>query len=85
LSEDPQAYVSELVGDWGYPPELAARLNPAIFAWMAVPFNDPVRQQVQGILYVDSTDRDFFTDARQDLVLQASAGIARFVVRRYTA
>jgi hypothetical protein len=85
LSEDPQAYVRELIDDWAYPPDLARRLNPAIFAWMAVPFNDPVRQQVQGILYVDSTDRDFFTDARQEVILQASAGIARFVVRRYTA
>ncbi|MEN3339645.1 MAG: hypothetical protein V7647_3321 [Acidobacteriota bacterium] len=85
LSGDADAYVAELIDDWSYPPDLAARLNPAIFAWMAVPFNDPVRRQVQGILYVDSTDRDFFTDARQDLILQASAGIARFVVRRYTA
>ena len=42
------------------PRDLAARLNPAIFAWMAVPFNDPVRQQVQGILYVDSTGPGFF-------------------------
>ena len=48
-----------------------------------MPFNDPVRQQVQGILYVDSTERDFFTEPVRS-ILQASAGIARFVVRRYT-
>jgi hypothetical protein len=79
-----EEYVKELVESWNYTEDLARLLNPAVMSWMAVPFHDPVRRKVEGILYLDSTNRDFFTDERQALILRAAAGIAVFIGRRYT-
>ena len=70
--------------EWEYPENLARLLNPAVMSWMAVPLFDPQRQQVEAILYLDSTERDFFTETRQELVLSAASGIAVFIGRRYT-
>jgi hypothetical protein len=84
-NDDPAAFVAELIQVWGYSKELAPLLNRSVYSWMAVPFNDPERQEVQGVLYLDSTDREFFTDERQELILQSVSGIARFIGKRYTS
>ena len=84
INDDYEAYIEELITDWNYTKEWARRLNPAVKAWMAVPFYDTDKGQVDAVLYLDSTDSDFFTPERQELVLSAANGIAVFIGRRYT-
>jgi hypothetical protein len=80
---DYQLYVQELVTEWNYTPEQARWLNPAVMEWMAVPFYSPEQDRVEAILFLDATARGFFTRERQELVLAAQSGIARFVGKRY--
>jgi hypothetical protein len=81
VNDDYDLYVRELVKDWNYTEDLARRLNPGVKEWMAVPFFD--RDRVEAVLYIDATRRDFFTPARQELVLSAVNGIAIFIGKRY--
>ena len=74
-------YVRELLRYWSYVEQDARKLNPATKAWMAVPLVHP-GSKIQGILYLDSTDRGYFTAARQQLVFKAASGVVRFVIRR---
>lgn len=83
VSDDYEEYVQELMKEWGYPEDLARLLNPSVMSWMAVPLYDPLRKKVEAVLYLDATRRDFFTETRQDLVLNAAAGIAVFIGKRY--
>jgi len=83
VNDDYELYVQELVKDWNYTPEQARRLNPAVMAWMAVPFHSPERQRVDAILYLDANKRNFFSQERQEVILAAQSGIAVFVGKRY--
>jgi hypothetical protein len=77
-------YVKELVEEWGYSEKAARDLNPSSMAWMAVPlFNHRDAKIVEGIVYIDAIDRDFFTEARKTVVFLACGGIATFVAKRY--
>jgi hypothetical protein len=51
---------------------------------MAVPLVATPSAKIQGILYLDSRDRDYFTAARQRLVTNAARGLAEFATRRYS-
>ncbi len=64
----------------------AARLMVApsvvlLFVWMAVPLASGTR--IEGILYLDAREPGFFTESRQDLILRAAVGVARYVAERY--
>jgi hypothetical protein len=76
-------YIAELVREWNYTEHDARQLNPATMAWMAVPITTPAGT-LDGLLYLDATDRDFFDEDRQAQAIRATAGIAKFVARRYT-
>ena len=52
--------------------------------WVAVPLYDADHDRVEAILFLESNKRDFFTPARQEVVLLAVSGIAVFVGRRYS-
>lgn len=84
FEEGYEGYVSELIRDWSYIEKDARKLSPATRAWMAVPLIVPSTSKIQGILYLDSTCRNFFTATRQRLVIDAAYGVARFVARRYS-
>jgi hypothetical protein len=84
VNDDYEAYVRELVRDWNYTEERARRLNPAVMEWMAVPFYDTDRNHTDAVLYLDATQREFFTSERQELVLAAVRGIAIFIGKRYS-
>lgn len=84
FEEGYEGYVRELINDWSYTENDARKLNPATQAWMAVPIIAPATSKILGILYLDSRDRDFFTAMRQQLVVDAASGVARFVTRRYS-
>jgi putative methionine-R-sulfoxide reductase with GAF domain len=81
INDDYEAYVREMVREWNYTEERARHLEPGVMEWMAVPFIEGDR--LNAILYVDATQRGFFTQDRQELVLAAQRGIAVFVGKRY--
>jgi len=84
INDDYEGYLRELIRDWNYTEAQARRLDPGVMEWMAVPINDPDRQRVEAVLFLDSTSRGFFTPERQQLVMTAVEGIALFIGRRYT-
>jgi hypothetical protein len=84
VNDDYENYLRELVKDWNFTPERAAFLNPGVMEWMAIPFPDPDQNRVAAVLYLDSNRRNFFTDARQELIVSAANGIAVFIGKRYS-
>jgi hypothetical protein len=73
----------KLVGKWHYVEQDARRLSPATKAWMAAPLVLP-GSKIQGILYLDSKDRDYFGTARRQVVIGAAYGVALFASQRYS-
>jgi hypothetical protein len=82
-NDDYQGYVQELVKDWNYTEDRAKLLNPGVREWMGVPIYDAGRDTVEAVLFLDATERDFFTEDRQETVLAAVSGIAVFIGKRY--
>lgn len=84
VNDDYESYVHELIKEWNYTDQQARKLNPGAMSWMAVPLYDAEQNRIDAILFLDATHRDFFTPERQELVLAAARGIARFIGKRYT-
>lgn len=82
-SDDHGAYIKEMVSEWGYAEIDAKKLDGTARSWMAVPLVNGVANVIEGIVYLDSTDKEFFTDSRKSIVLEACSGLAYFVARRY--
>jgi hypothetical protein len=83
-NENPTLYIDELMKDWSYSEEEARKRDPETMAWAALPLRKSDQDPVEGVIYLDSVDRDFFTDPRSTLILAAAGGIARYVAQRYT-
>jgi hypothetical protein len=81
-TENYDDFVNQMVSDYGFSPEAARQLNAATMSWLAIaiPHHDG---RVEGVLYCDSKQADFFIDARREDVLHATVGIAYFVGLRY--
>jgi hypothetical protein len=78
-----EAYVRELIDEWGYTEDAARSRDMSAMSWMAVPMEH--RDNVEGLLYLDSTVAGFFDDpVRRAVIVSAAIGIAQFTVRRYT-
>lgn len=75
------AYIDELIREWSYTKAQAEALHPGTMSWMAIPLVEQEANVVHGIVYLDSTDPEFFTDIRQTLAICACAGIARYVAK----
>lgn len=80
-NSDYSQYLQEMIGSYNYLEAEARSLNAATMAWAAMPLEEEGR--VVAVVYADSTDRSFFTEERQDLIQFGSAGVARFMRRRY--
>lgn len=80
-SDDYEAYIRELVEQWHYGEADARKLDPAAKTWLAIPIQRG--SNIEGILYADACEREFFTEARQDILMRATVGVARFVAQRY--
>jgi hypothetical protein len=79
-----ETYVRQLMDDWRYTEAEARAKDMSAMSWMAVPL-ESAPGDIGGILYLDSTKPDFFSDpTRQTAVIASSVGIAKFAVRRYT-
>ena len=73
---------NRLTSYWNYTEQQARRLNPGAMSWMAVPLYDRLAR-IDAILFLEATQRDFFTPQRQQVVVAAVRGIAVFVGKRY--
>ena len=81
-STDYSAYLDELMSGFNYREDEAKRLDHKAMAWMAVPL-EGAGGQLEGIVYLDSVERGYFTEPRQELVLELCRLIASFVGKRY--
>jgi hypothetical protein len=82
VESDYEKYIDELVTEWHFTQKDARKLNPATMSWMAIPL-EGTTQEIAGVVYLDSSDPDFFSEERQTSAINASVGIARFVRSRY--
>lgn len=81
-TDDDDAYIQELVRDWGFDQEQALRLTFGRNAWMAVPIKYSDRR-IAGVIYLDAKHSGFFTDDIANLVTWACGGVAVFINERY--
>ena len=76
------SFIKELVRDWHYTEVDAKRCNLSARSWLAIPLlND--EKAVEGVIFFDCDQKQFFSKERQDTALRAAAGIARFIKKRY--
>jgi hypothetical protein len=82
ITENYDDFVDQMVTGYAFSPEAARQLSAATMSWLAVaiPHRDG---RVEGVLYCDSKQADFFTDLRQADILHAAVGIAYFIGLRY--
>jgi hypothetical protein len=81
---DYEKYVDELVRIWHYTEVQARKMNHQTMSWSSVPLAlEGNGSRIEAVLYLDSTNPDFFTEERLNAILAASVGIARFVKKRY--
>lgn len=78
---DYEAFVSEMVAEWGYTREEATNLTRDRQTSMAVPILG--QQGVIGVVYLDSNRRDVFSPQVQTLVIDGCSGIAAYVDLKY--
>jgi hypothetical protein len=82
VSPDYEAFLSELVREWSYTMEDARKLSPDRRSWMAVPI--PVEGgPVVAVVYLDSSEPEFFVGEVQRVVLEACAGITSYIDEVY--
>lgn len=77
-SADDSAYRKELVEDWSIPPKEARQRSGDRFSWMAVPLHKEP-EGVIGVVYLDSTEADFFDQDCQTVVLWWCMGLLSYV------
>jgi hypothetical protein len=81
MQPDYEAFLSQMIREYGYSREEAKKLNELTHSWFA--FAIVADGTVEGVLYCDSRKADFFTAARQEDIRHAIVGIAYFVHLRY--
>ena len=75
-------YVDELVDLYGYTHDQARQLQPMRLDAVALPLLS--EGQVIGVMYADSSDRDFFDATTLDLCIQTSSAFAQHIEMTYT-
>lgn len=82
ITEHYDDFVNQMVTGYAFSPEAARQLSAATMSWLAIaiPHHEG---RVEGVLYCDSKEAEFFTDARQADILHATVGIAYFIGLRY--
>lgn len=81
-NEDYEAFINELVTYWSYTDVDARALSAGRKSWMAVPILGP-DGETRAVVYLDSSDADFFTDVVQDLILAGCQGITAYTREAY--
>jgi putative methionine-R-sulfoxide reductase with GAF domain len=67
---------------YGFDDDRAKMLSKQTRSWIAVPLISS-RGDIEGVLYCDSKQRDFFNDERKNAVMYAAVGIAFYVAVKY--
>lgn len=75
-------YVAELVDLYGYTEEQARQLQPMRLDALAIPIKSD--GHVVGIVYADSSERNFFDDDIVNLCIQLASAIAQHIESTYT-
>jgi hypothetical protein len=78
-----EEYIKELKSEYNFMESEVKQLNTQRLSGLAVPIPMEQEKPVEGILYLDSKDAEFFTEHRVNLVVTAAAGIATYVAKRY--
>lgn len=79
-----EAFVDELIKSWSYTQAEAKALTADRQAWMAVPvFDRDKNEEVGGIVFLDSCDKNYFDDNTILLITHACAGITDYIDKRY--
>lgn len=83
--DDRDAFIREMVTDWGYTEAAAKNLKPDRRSWMAVPLFGRDKSELVGVVYLDSSKPDVFLDDEvRELVIQGSEGVAEYIRDRYS-
>lgn len=82
-TKDQAEYLKELVKDWGYKADEAAKLSADRWSSMAVPVMGDQPGVPIAVLYADSNDPEFFTEKAQELLVAAATGLATWIKLRY--
>lgn len=82
--ENLDSYRRALEAEWSYTRADAARLSTGCMSSMAIPVLDDSGHHALGVIYLDAKARSLFTDqAVQSAILEACAGVTRYVSERY--
>ena len=82
INDNYEEYIHELVHEWAYPEHDARALKSDRQSWMAVPIFGS-KKRVIGVVYLDSVEREFFTDDVKQLVIDACYGLTSYIKERY--
>jgi hypothetical protein len=81
-TDNHEDFVRQIVKHYGFDLERAKALDASTQAWIAAPLIKG-DGSVEGVLYCDSLQRDFFTEDRCVAIGYAAVGIVFFVGKRY--
>lgn len=82
VSDSLEDFYAEMVRDWGFTEKQAKGLNAGRWSWIAVPLRGS-DGKVHAVLYMDSTERQYFSEDRVKEVVEATKCLNRFVEERY--
>jgi len=83
LARTTQSFRKALVSDFGYSPEEAAALRDDRWSYLGLPIFDPGDDQtVIAVIYMDSSEPDFFDDDVPDRLERITEGINDYLKRR---
>lgn len=79
---DHEAYIAEMVADWGFDEKGASGLSKDRNSWLAIPIE--YGGEVTAVVYLDSTDKNCFKDdVLKRQIVNAARGLAVFINERY--
>ena len=83
-SDAHEDYAAEVCKDWAMPRDEAEQLAKNRWSFMAVPLLDSARgDKVSGVVFFDSSEKEFFNATMRNLAGAACTGIAEYVKARY--
>jgi hypothetical protein len=82
VGDDQAAFVSELMSNWFYTEAEARSLTSDRKTWMAVPILSKDKN-VLVVVYLDSTEREAFSDSVIQIVINGCIGVASYISQHY--
>lgn len=82
-SDDHQQFIEEMISEYSIPREEAEALKPGRRAWLAIPITGT--KAPVGVVFMDSDDKEFFSEPVIEAAVSATEGIAEYVRKVYRA